>query len=201
MCQFIYTSKLLSMNPKLEKNFNSLDENLSAFFNANLDDVSEQELSLAFPIQHDLKQDCSRYVDEEFLAQGGMKSIYRVRDLWTGRWVAKAKLSKVANSAEIECFLREARLTSSLQHPNIIPIYDIGLDKSGQPFFIMELLMGETLGAIIKGLSSGNESYRNKYTSAVLIDVFSKICDAVAYAHSQHVVHLDIKPDKKANTF
>ena len=55
------------MNPKLEKNFNSLDENLSAFFNANLDDVSEQELSLAFPIQHDLKQDCSRYVDEEFL--------------------------------------------------------------------------------------------------------------------------------------
>ncbi|MDD7983712.1 serine/threonine-protein kinase [Lentisphaera marina] len=183
------------MNPKLEKNVNSLDENLSAFFNANLDDVSEQELSLAFPIQHDLKQDCSRYVDEEFLAQGGMKSIYRVRDLWTGRWVAKATLSKVANSAEIECFLREARLTSSLQHPNIIPIYDIGLDKSGQPFFIMELLMGETLGAIIKGLSSGNESYRKKYTSAVLIDVFSKICDAVAYAHSQHVVHLDIKPD------
>jgi len=124
-----------------------------------------------------------------------MKRIYRVRDQWTGRWVAKATLANTAKAAEIETFLREARLTSSLQHPNIIPIYDIGLDEKGQPFFIMELLMGETLGTVIKGLAVGKPDYKSKYSLAVLIDVFSKICDALAYAHSQHVVHLDIKPD------
>ena len=124
-----------------------------------------------------------------------MKRIYRVRDQWAGRWVAKATLADTAKASEIETFLREARLTSSLQHPNIIPIYDMGLDENGQPFFIMELLMGETLGTVIKGLAAGKPDYKSKYSLAVLIDVFSKICDALAYAHSQHVVHLDIKPD------
>ena len=183
------------MNPKLEKNFTSLDKNLAEFFHKSLDDVSEEELTYAFPIQNDLTTNRPRYAQEEFLAQGGMKRIYRVRDQWAGRWVAKATLADTAKASEIETFLREARLTSSLQHPNIIPIYDIGLDEKGQPFFIMELLMGETLGTVIKGLAAGKLDYKSKYSLAVLIDVFSKICDALAYAHSQHVVHLDIKPD------
>ncbi|MEA2068609.1 MAG: serine/threonine-protein kinase, partial [Verrucomicrobiota bacterium] len=137
-----------------------------------------------------------RYSVNKKLNQGGMKAIWEVDDHRTARKVAMALIqdSKIASEDDIDSFLYEARLTANLQHPNIIPIYDIALDENGNPYFTMKALKGETLGEIIRQLRNGNAEYRKRYTRTQLIAIFLKVCNAIDYAHTKGVIHLDLKP-------
>jgi len=182
-------------NDDLEIKYRSMNKALAASFNFSLEDISEEDMNYAYPLQYDLSSQDDQYTVLEEIAQGGIKKIIRVRDRKTDRSVAKATLLDKSDRENIESFLREARLTSSLQHPNIIPIYDMGLEEDGSPFFIMEHLTGDTLADVIKKLSKGDSSYKERYTLSALLDIFSRICDAVAYAHSQNIIHLDLKPE------
>lgn len=179
-------------------------------FNANLfaDDIvfSDTEKIL---FEEDLKEGPSsdrqglmdgnpakRYSVVKKLNEGGMKAIWEVDDHRTARKVAMALIqeSKIASEKDIDAFLYEARLTSNLQHPNIIPIYDIALDENGNPYFTMKALKGETLGEILKQLSQGNEGEQKQYSRTALLAIFLKVCNAISYAHSKGVIHLDLKP-------
>ena len=133
------------------------------------------------------------YSEPVFFAQGGMKLIYKVRDLKSDRTVAMAKLPTDADSAQIENFFREARLTAKLQHPNIIPIHDIGY-IDGEAYFTMKFLEGNTLEEVITGLINENPLMNKKYSSPELLRIFQNVCNAVAFAHSKGVIHLDLKP-------
>ncbi|MCM8533610.1 MAG: protein kinase, partial [Lentisphaeraceae bacterium] len=82
------------------------------------------------------------------------------------------------------------RITASLQHPNIIPVYDIGVDQFGRPFFTMKLIDGETLESTLLKRRKSVEAT----SLESLIEVFLKVNEAIAYAHSKGVIHLDIKP-------
>ncbi|MEN7973008.1 MAG: protein kinase [Verrucomicrobiota bacterium] len=137
-----------------------------------------------------------RYTANKKLNQGGMKAIWEVDDHRTARKVAMALIqdSKIASEDDIDSFLYEARLTANLQHPNIIPIYDIALDENGNPYFTMKALKGETLGEIIRQLRSGNTEYRRRYTRTRLLGIFLRVCNAIDYAHTKGVIHLDLKP-------
>lgn len=137
-----------------------------------------------------------RYSVNKKLNQGGMKAIWEVDDHRTARKVAMALIqsSKIASEDDIDSFLYEARLTANLQHPNIIPIYDIALDENGNPYFTMKALRGETLGSILKKLRSGNSEYKERYTRTRMLSIFLKVCNAVDYAHTKGVIHLDLKP-------
>ncbi len=137
-----------------------------------------------------------RYSPNRKLNQGGMKAIWEVDDHRTARKVAMALIqdSKIAAKEDIDSFLYEARLTANLQHPNIIPIYDIAVDEDGNPYFTMKALKGETLGEIIRKLHEGNSAYRKRYTRTRLIGIFLKVCNAIDYAHTKGVIHLDLKP-------
>ncbi|WP_372807619.1 serine/threonine-protein kinase, partial [Pontiella sp.] len=137
-------------------------------------------------IYQELRTYGDRYTDQETLARGGMKKISRVFDTKTGRQVAMAELRANAPSEMYEPFLREARLTALLEHPNIISIHDIGLSSDGRPFFTMDLKRGDSLAEILK---------KNRMPREQLLEIFVKLCDAVSYAHSQRVLHLDLKPD------
>ena len=136
-----------------------------------------------------------RYTANRKLNEGGMKSIWEVDDHRTARKVAMALIqeSKIASAEDIDSFLYEARLTANLQHPNIIPIYDIALDENGNPYFTMKALKGETLSEIIKQLRDGNKAYSH-YTRTRLLGIFLKVCNAIDYAHTKGVIHLDLKP-------
>jgi serine/threonine protein kinase len=94
-----------------------------------------------------------------------------------------------------EQFLREAHLEANLAHPNIMPVYNVGLDADGTPFFTMELVQGDNLKKIFDKLRQGDEKYKRAYPLDHLLNIYLKICDAIAYAHSRNVLHLDIKPD------
>jgi serine/threonine protein kinase len=137
-----------------------------------------------------------RYTPHKKLNQGGMKAIWEVDDHRTARKVAMALIqdSKIASEEDIDSFLYEARLTANLQHPNIIPIYDIAIDENGNPYFTMKALKGKTLGEILKEMKAGNESVRRNFTRTRMLNIFLKVCNAIDYAHSKGVIHLDLKP-------
>ena len=146
------------------------------------------------PLVHNLKSIDQRYTDATIIAQGGMKTISKVFDQKTARFIAMAKLHADTPSELHEPFLREARLTALLDHPNIISIYNIGLDEEELPFFTMELETGQSFKELINTAHSSNTPLAKSELNK-LLEVFLKICDAVSFAHSQNVVHLDLKPD------
>lgn len=137
-----------------------------------------------------------RYSAVRKLNEGGMKAIWEVDDHRTARKVAMALIQegRIASREDIDAFLYEARLTSNLQHPNIIPIYDIALDENGNPYFTMKALKGETLSDILRRLREGDAEYRRRCTRTQLLSIFMGVCNAIDYAHTKGVIHLDLKP-------
>ncbi len=124
-----------------------------------------------------------------------MKRILKVNDKDTTRDIAMAVLlpDRQTNS-DIRRFIKEARIASTLEHPNIVPIYDIGLDSSNVPYFTMKYLKGETLDEIIKKIKAGDEEYIKKYDLRLLLTILVRVSNAVSYAHSKGVIHLDLNP-------
>ena len=137
--------------------------------------------------------DATRYKTRDVLGAGGMKVVVRAEDLHAGRDVAMA-ISKVSSERNYRRFLEEARITASLEHPNIIPVHEVGHTPAGTPFFTMKIIHGDTLEQIVEKLNSGDPEFRKRYTLRELLEIFCKICDAIAFAHSKGIIHLDLKP-------
>lgn len=168
---------------------------LRRFYEADPGKPTAEELEWSTPILNSLKETEKRYEELEPIAAGGEKRIVRALDKRLKRCVAMAHPIKTETPDNLEQFLREAQLTANLMHPNIVPIYNMGIDESGTPFFSMELVPGDSLQDIIQNLKDGDASYKTQYPLETLLGIFNKVCDAVAYAHSCNVLHLDIKPD------
>ncbi len=136
-----------------------------------------------------------KYQIAEELGTGGMKLVRRTLDRNASRDVAMAVLlDPNARSKKVSRFVREARITAALEHPNIVPIYDIGVDEEGKPYFTMKLLGGETLHSILQKLGEGNVDFRKRYPLNRLLRIYLSVCNAVSFAHSRGVIHLDLKP-------
>lgn len=130
-----------------------------------------------------------RYGQAELIAVGGMKRILKVLDRHGNRHVAMARLHADASDLLFDPFIREARLTALLEHPNVISVHDVGVDKEGQPYFTMDLKVGDGLDVVLqKALADGGSPLSER------LDIFLKVCDAITYAHSRDVIHLDLKP-------
>lgn len=166
---------------------------LESLYNSDWLDTPDKEEFL-YPISHMLEDVPEHYTDEVFIKAGGEKRIFTVRDLRTDRVVALARPVDDASGEQKERFLREARLTACLQHPNIISVYDIGLDVNSEAFFTMEYVRGDTLREIVEKLDAQDPGYMKRFPLPRLLELFTKVCDAVSYAHSRNVVHLDLKP-------
>lgn len=164
----------------------SFEDQLVEYYHDDDKFQDEDELNLSSP---------ERYTDFQKLSSGGMKMVFKVFDNRSQRYVAYARLKDDTPDVFDETFVSEARLTAKLNHPNIIPIYDVGIDDEDRPFFTMELKAGDSLNDVIKKLSDEDPGYKSKYSLITLLNIFVKVCDAVAYAHSQKVIHLDLKPD------
>jgi tetratricopeptide (TPR) repeat protein len=136
-------------------------------------------------------QPAGKYGEPDLLGAGAEKEVARVRDRDTLRDVALARPTAGRSGA---AFVREARILARLEHPNIVPVHDLGLAPDGRPYFTMKLLTGETLDAVLVRLRAGDAATAARYPLPALLDVFARVCDAIAFAHSRGVIHRDIKP-------
>jgi tRNA A-37 threonylcarbamoyl transferase component Bud32/tetratricopeptide (TPR) repeat protein len=136
-------------------------------------------------------QPAEKYDEAQRLGAGGEKEVVQVRDRDTLRDVA---LARPRDGRSAQAFVREARILARLEHPHIVPVHDLGLAPDGRPYFTMKLLAGETLEAALARLRQGDAATIAKYPLPVLLDIFVRVCEAAAFAHSRGIIHRDIKP-------
>jgi len=137
-----------------------------------------------------------RYTQGDLLGEGGMGKIHLTADHRIGRDVAmKVLRSRYRTQPDtVSRFLREARVQGQLEHPSIVPVYDLALQPDGDVFFTMKRVHGKTLEQIIDGYIQGDEAMRKEYPKRRLLRAFSTACMAVDFAHARGVLHRDIKP-------
>jgi TolB-like protein len=136
------------------------------------------------PLAHALRD---RYVLEKELGRGGMATVYAARDLRHDRLVALKVLDpELAATLGPERFLREIRLTSRLQHPHILPVFDSG-EAAGQLWYTMPYVRGESLRDRLR------REVQLRMESA--LNLTRQVADALGYAHRQGIVHRDVKPE------
>ncbi|HJZ91738.1 MAG TPA: protein kinase [Gemmataceae bacterium] len=139
----------------------------------------------------DLPQaDPGRYELLGEIASGGMGIVLKGRDPNLRRDLAVKVLKPelVGSESAEQRFLEEARLTGQLQHPGVVPIYDLGRSADGRPFFAMKLVNGRTLADLL------HERQDPATDRGRFLKVFEQICHTIAYAHSMGVIHRDLKP-------
>ena len=127
---------------------------------------------------------------------GGMGTVLKAKDINLHRWVAMKVARQPGRDLQVQVlrFIEEAQVTGQLDHPNIVPVYELGVDASDSVFYTMKLVSGTTLHQVLEELRDGNPETIARYPLARLLGIFLKACDAMAFAHSKGVIHRDLKP-------
>lgn len=160
--------------------------------------VPEQSVLAREPARHtSLSEapplDTERFVPGKVIGRGASGVVIRAFDSDICREVAIKILDPELgrDSSTFDRFAEEARITGQLEHPNIVPVYELSFDRRGHRFLAMKLIKGDTLQATIDRLGASRlESAR----LGELLQVFVKVCDAVSFAHNRGVIHRDLKP-------
>ncbi len=140
----------------------------------------------------------SRFYVLRLLARGGIGQVMSAVDTELNREVAIKELQPdfAGNYAVRERFLREAEITGKLEHPGIVPVYGLGKDAGGRPFYAMRLVRGQSLqNALVEFHGDPNRNYL--FTGVdfqKFLRRFLQVCETVAFAHSRSVIHRDLKP-------
>lgn len=141
-----------------------------------------------YPLPNKLNP-ATRYGYFKTIAKGGKSLIQTCRDMHLQRVVCYKSLLPEFRDDPVEQnrLLREARVSAMLQHPNTVPTYEIGRNRSGHIYFTMKLIHGYTLREVL--------NFRQRYDLGQLIDVLVQVLYALEYAHSHRVIHRDLKPE------
>ena len=131
-----------------------------------------------------------RYTVEGEIARGGVGVVLKARDPDLGRDVAlKVLREEQATQPDVlQRFVEEAQIGGQLQHPGVVPVYELGLGSDQQPYFVMKLVKGKTLASLLAERESP-ASDRLRFLA-----VFQAVCQTLAYAHERRIVHRDVKP-------
>ncbi len=130
------------------------------------------------------------------LACGGFGELFVAEDCELGREVAlKVIQSKLLGDPQITArFGMEAEITGRLEHPGVVPIYALGRQPDGRPFYTMRLIRGESLKDQIRQLHRKTRGPGSRAELYRLLQIFARVCEVLAYAHSRGILHRDIKP-------
>jgi serine/threonine protein kinase len=128
------------------------------------------------------------------IARGGMGAVMRAVDCDIRREVAVKYLLDQADATKKLRFVEEAQITGQLEHPNIVPIHELGVDSTGKLFFSMKMVKGRSLGQVLDQLRLRPNAADKDWSLGRLLTLFVSICHALHYAHARGVIHRDLKP-------
>jgi len=129
------------------------------------------------------------------LGTGAMGEVELARDNDIRRTVAVKRIRDEASCADaLMRFADEVRIVGQLEHPSIVPIYDVGRDENGKIYLVMKHLSGQTMEQIIEQVRSGDPAARERFGLSERVRLFLAVLDAIRYAHARGIVHRDLKP-------
>jgi eukaryotic-like serine/threonine-protein kinase len=137
-----------------------------------------------------LHGEASRYQLAGEIARGGMGAVFKGRDVDLGRDIAVKVLLEThqGKSELLQRFVEEAQIAGQLQHPGVVPVYELGQFPDQRPYFTMKLVKGQTLAKLLA------ERQEPSQDRARFLKVFEQVCQTLAYAHARGVIHRDLKP-------
>jgi len=139
--------------------------------------------------------DAGKYEVGHEVARGGMGAVLQAKDRMIRRGVAMKVMLRAGADESVARFVEEAQITGQLEHPGIVPVYDLGLDANHCPYYTMKFVRGLTLRAVLEGLRRQDGKFLADYPLGKLLTIYQKVCDALAFAHARGVIHRDLKPD------
>ncbi len=145
------------------------------------------------PSPDELQGMAGRYQLVRVLGTGGVGTVYEAYDPELERCVA-LKLMNVDAPSEWVSFKEEARVTAQLEHPSIVPLYEMGVTETGQVYLVMRKVDGSSLGDVLSGLAEGDPAMLERWPRPRLLRAFLQVCEAASFAHSRGIIHRDFKP-------
>lgn len=142
----------------------------------------------------DLDPADGRYALGKTLGRGGFGEVRRCEDHRIGREVAVKLLTNDREPEARTRFLREVRIQGQLEHPAVVPVYDLGQWPEGGTFFTMKRLHGIDLAEVLSRLRAKDPEALKKYSRRRLLSAFTTVCLAIDFAHTHGVIHRDLKP-------
>jgi eukaryotic-like serine/threonine-protein kinase len=145
---------------------------------------------------HDPKGGMGKYGDLGLIGKGGMGVVHRVFDRRLSRRLAMKILyhgGPVADEDEVR-FVEEAQVCAQLQHPNIVPVHELGQLEDGRLYFTMKEIHGDTLKEVIRSCRRVSGDNPPDWSLRRMVEAFHRVCETIAYAHSKGVIHRDLKP-------
>lgn len=140
--------------------------------------------------------DTARYTLSHVHAKGGIGQVWLARDSSMGRDVAMKEIraDRSAGAQVWTRFVEEARITGQLEHPGIVPVYEVGRRKGDRnPYYTMRFVRGKTLAEAIRGVRTARKQGGDPLAERRLLEAFVSICQTLAYAHARGVIHRDLK--------
>lgn len=149
--------------------------------------------SVAEALAHHRKRK-QRYVIEGEIARGGMGAVLRAIDADLRREVALKYMLDQKDPRTKARFVEEAQINAQLEHPNIVPVYDLRIDAQKRPYLMMKLVKGRDLKSVLDQLRENPKQAEREWTLGRLLNILVNVCNGLAFAHAHGVIHRDLKP-------
>jgi hypothetical protein len=151
-----------------------------------------RRLAVSFSGLPSLRPEEAELVVEDRLGGGGMGEVFRAMQRSLAREVAVKVLRHGADEAAARRFESEAKIGARLDHPNILPVHELGLDRAGQPVYVMKLVRGHAWSDRLAAIDPAADPIDARRPH---LEILLAVTDALGFAHANHVVHRDVKPD------
>ena len=140
-------------------------------------------------------EESTKYIYGKEIGRGGMGAIISTHDVDTRRNIVTKVLLRTASKKALLRFIEEAQITAQLEHPNIVPIYDIGVNKEGNIYYTMQHVKGDSLQEVIDKSDAEFQINNSDQFHSRFLHILVDVSNAVAFAHSKKVIHRDLKPN------